>query len=597
MPARRPTGARRVSLLALLAGAIAVLSVSIPAAASAEQRAYFTDVDPTSIVPGFTVGSDGTLSALAGPPATAGASGATAIVISPDASKLFVVTGDGLFAFTIDPSSGALSAAPGTPSPIGSQPYGITVAPDGGHLYVASQESGGEIYGFAIAADGSLTALAGSPFQLKAPATAPRGLAISPDGRHLYAAASPAAVRSLDVAESGVLTEQPSSPVALSAGSLPIPITITPDGRFLHVPGRSTTKFVDGLSIGPGGVPALLAGSPFAISGDGMFGATVSPDGTRFYGPDQDESMAVLSIAADGAVADVPGSPLLLAGGSGPSATALTADGSRLVVSDYGDVAHVLTPGAGLPAPITGSPFATGAKSDFQSVALTPNQPPTAALTHTVAGDGLTVDFDASATTDPDSGGARTYTWDFGDGTGAVTSSPQTTHTYAADGTYPATVAVTDAEGCSTSYISAGQTPYCNGSGRASASRSVALDAPPVFSFTYKKRQRLGKTIRIGSVSCESDCKLVGTGKIRLSGKAKRGARRSAVPERKRTTVKVRKATRRLDAGRSRPLKLKLSAKTKRISRKARKGKATIKLVASDQTGNSSKAKAKVRLR
>jgi len=71
-----------------------------------------------------------------------------------------------------------------------------------------------------------------------------------------------------------------------------------------------------------------------------------------------------------------------------------------------------------------------------------PNQPPVAKFTSTAAG--LTASLDGSTSSDPD-GSIASYTWDFGDqttGTGATAA-----HTYAAGGTYPVTLKVTDNQG------------------------------------------------------------------------------------------------------------------------------------------------------
>jgi PKD repeat protein len=70
------------------------------------------------------------------------------------------------------------------------------------------------------------------------------------------------------------------------------------------------------------------------------------------------------------------------------------------------------------------------------------NQPPTASFTYTATG--LTVDFDASGSSDLD-GTIDDYAWDFGDGTSG--SGETTNHTYTAAGTYTATLTVTDDDG------------------------------------------------------------------------------------------------------------------------------------------------------
>lgn len=87
-------------------------------------------------------------------------------------------------------------------------------------------------------------------------------------------------------------------------------------------------------------------------------------------------------------------------------------------------------------------PTVTGAFTDSFTIrrgVAPPNQPPTASFTATPTG--LSAAFDASASADPD-GTIDTYAWNFGDG--ATGSGLTTNHTYAAPGTYNATLVVTD---------------------------------------------------------------------------------------------------------------------------------------------------------
>lgn len=58
----------------------------------------------------------------------------------------------------------------------------------------------------------------------------------------------------------------------------------------------------------------------------------------------------------------------------------------------------------------------------------------------------LTVDFDGSASADPE-GDSLTYLWDFGDGATSTTSTPITSHTYTAAGTFQATLVAKDSGG------------------------------------------------------------------------------------------------------------------------------------------------------
>lgn len=76
------------------------------------------------------------------------------------------------------------------------------------------------------------------------------------------------------------------------------------------------------------------------------------------------------------------------------------------------------------------------------------NQIPTAVLTATpdAATANSSITFSAAGSSDPDDT-ALTYHWDFGDGQSAITSTPSTSHTYATDGTYSATLEVRDPRG------------------------------------------------------------------------------------------------------------------------------------------------------
>jgi PKD repeat protein len=91
------------------------------------------------------------------------------------------------------------------------------------------------------------------------------------------------------------------------------------------------------------------------------------------------------------------------------------------------------------------------------------NDPPVASFTYTC--DGLTCDFDASGSSDPD-GTIASYDWTFGDGGTDTGVAPS--HIYGAGGPYTVILTVTDNEGAT------GQT-----------SHAVESNGPPVAAFTY----------------------------------------------------------------------------------------------------------------
>ncbi|MEO7378013.1 MAG: PKD domain-containing protein [Nakamurella sp.] len=82
-----------------------------------------------------------------------------------------------------------------------------------------------------------------------------------------------------------------------------------------------------------------------------------------------------------------------------------------------------------------------------------PNQPPVAAFTPACTG--LTCAFDGNASADPD-GTIASYAWSFGDTTTGTGPTPN--HPYAAPGTYPVTLTVTDNAGATSTPVSANVT-------------------------------------------------------------------------------------------------------------------------------------------
>ncbi len=77
-----------------------------------------------------------------------------------------------------------------------------------------------------------------------------------------------------------------------------------------------------------------------------------------------------------------------------------------------------------------------------------PNQPPTAEFTQ--GANGMTVDFDGTASSDAD-GTVASYAWAFGDGTSGSGAHP--THAYANPGTYDVRLTVTDDDGATASVM------------------------------------------------------------------------------------------------------------------------------------------------
>jgi YVTN family beta-propeller protein len=202
--------------------------------------------------------------------------------------------------------------------------------------------------------------------------------------------------------------------------------------------------------------------------GTSPIGVAITPDGTKAYVANQGSASVSVITTSGNTVTATP------AVGTNPGAVAVTPDGSTLYVANSG---------SGTISPITtsnnavGTAFAAGAGPT--GMAFTPDQSPTAALAQPAAGTVWTpVSFNATGSSDTQSP-IVSYTWNFGDGTGPSTTGVATnTHVYTTDGSYTASVTVTDAIGTTNTRVFTGQTVSRNGGAAAQATRLVTISTP-----------------------------------------------------------------------------------------------------------------------
>ena len=241
----------------------------------------------------------------------------------PSPEFLYATSPNHILGFTIDQSTGALSAQSVVTGP--NQSTGIAGTFSLGHLYV-SDFLNDTADGFSInSSTGALTPITGSPFSLGG--TPPGAGGLTPfvaDGRFFYATdlnARAVAGFSFDT-NSGVLTPVPGSPFA--AGNTPVQAAQAGNqGKFLYV-------------------------SDNGDSAGGILGFTIDPN--------------------TGALAPMSGSPFPTGpAGSFPGPSALIANGNFLYVALAGTVnannqiiVFSIDPNTGSLTPIAGSPFACG---------------------------------------------------------------------------------------------------------------------------------------------------------------------------------------------------------------------------------------------
>jgi DNA-binding beta-propeller fold protein YncE len=268
----------------------------------------------------FTIGSDGTLSPITLSTAgSAAGSGPWGIAISPNGSCLYVTNSgsdgsNGLSAYSIG-SGGTLSpiTLSTAGSTTGSQPWGIAISPNGSYLYVTNRngESTGSLSAYSIGSTGTL-----SPITLSAAGSTtgagPEGIAISPNGSHLYVANYASnSLSAFTIGSNGTL-----SPITLStAGSTTGSgggIAISPNGSYLYVTngGIDGTNGLSAFTIGPGGtLSPITLSTAGSTTGSYAEGIAISPNGSYLYVTNTNHngtgSLSAYSIGSDGTLSPI----------------------------------------------------------------------------------------------------------------------------------------------------------------------------------------------------------------------------------------------------------------------------------------------------
>lgn len=577
--------------------AIVAGCVLFGAVAASAQAAFLYVTGGPNKIGSFSIDSSGGLTSLG--PATTGSTPRN-VAITPDAKHVYTIAigSDTVLGYDISPS-GSLSPVSGMPVigfPIGdnaNDPTSIAISPNGAFLYTSySGVAGRAIAIWAIAANGSLSAV-GTPL----PVTNINGMAIDPSGTHLYATTD-TGVQAFTIAGNGTLSALGALvPVGFSRA-----IAIRPDGSVAYVGHASN---VQALAIAADGT--LTAGATTATDAN-PFGVVVTPTNKFLYTANFTAvhgTVNSFSIDAGGALTPVSGQPFSSVSDFSYAADAAP-NGFLYVSNDVGGggvqgTVSVFAIGAdgALTGPGTPVP-ATVDGPEFESVVVTPNQGPVAALTSTPAAAGQPSTLDASASADPDGNGIVGYAWDFGDGQTATTTTATTTHVYGAAGTYNASATVIDGQLCSTALIFTGQTADCNGSSAAKATAGVVVPqggggAGPGLKLLGSKTEKLDAAVEI-QVKCNEPCVAAGAGKLVVVTRTTRAGKRELA----RRKFNLRPASINLNGKKKGTISLKVPRKARRAGLKALKhgGRVTARttVTATNAAGGATTAKRAVRL-
>jgi 6-phosphogluconolactonase len=275
-----------------------------------------------------------------------------------------------------DPIAGVLTQITGSPYSVGDGANSLVIHPSGKYLYVANPgQNENDVSLFAIAGNGVLTEI--FPRATVMPlGNEPEQLVMDPSGDYLYvmnSASENISVFSISPS-SGTLTQLAGSP--FSIGLSPLSMQITPSGKFLFVTAASEPYgLIESLSVNAGKLQFV---SLTSSSGLNPYGLIIDPAGKYLYaGNTSSNSLTIFSIAANGTLAQVAGSPLADIY-NGPVALQMDPKGLYLYVANQSSnnvAVYSIDASTGLPVTLTTSTttFAFTTVTDPSVIAFDPN--------------------------------------------------------------------------------------------------------------------------------------------------------------------------------------------------------------------------------
>ncbi len=330
-----------------------------------------------ALIAAYTVDmSSGALTPVAGSPfSVPGAIGwFTPTMVAVDPYGKFAYTGsvEGVFAYTINAASGALTLVSGSPFPAPGGAEGVVVDPTGKFVY-AGADGGSGVSAYTInATSGALTPVPGSPF---AGDPGSSFWAMAATSKFLYVVDdNGGTVFAYTInATSGALTPVAGSPFGTPLGCGQS-VAVDPSGKFAYVinSGCGLEPGLFAYSINPtSGALTQVAGSPYS----GSNGVVVDPTGKFAYatgsGVPQVDVFGYTINTASGALTPAAGSPFVA--GISPTGVAVDPSGkfayvmntTGVHVGDGATFAYSINPTTGALTPVTGSPFALGFFPNF----------------------------------------------------------------------------------------------------------------------------------------------------------------------------------------------------------------------------------------
>lgn len=270
---------------------------------------------------------------------------------------------DDVSGYSINPTTGILTAIAGSPFPQIADPTAIAVSSNGFFTFVTNAGSSNTVTAFRVATDGRLLRV---PSTQTNPNPAPVGmdpvaLAISPNNQFLYVANRGSdTVTAFSIEDAGALTLIPQSgattnPVSVQ-GDAPAGMTISPNGHFLYV-SSSTSNVITVFQIGTSGLLTLVPATgahpnPISSGGTAPKSIKISPNGSFLYVANSgSNTVTAFQIGTNGLLTQVPstaGNPNPISvGGTAPNGIIVSSNGQFLYSANGGGNVTVFTIGGG----------------------------------------------------------------------------------------------------------------------------------------------------------------------------------------------------------------------------------------------------------
>lgn len=239
-----------------------------------------------------------------------------------------------IYGFSIG-ANGTLTAVPGSPFVVPSsntELVALNVHPSGNFIYASDDNSNG-LWAYAIdSASGTLSLVSGSPFLT---GSLPGSTAFDTSGKFLFVANAGAGLAGFSVNQTtGALTSVAGSGCG-GGGLLPLSVVVEPSGKFVYCEGFGE---IDGFQIDPASGALTSIGSWGGVNYSGL---AVDPQGKYLYASGNGGGIASFTIDANtGALTPVAGSPFATILGVNQS-LAVSSTGDRLYAVQDSYVAAV----------------------------------------------------------------------------------------------------------------------------------------------------------------------------------------------------------------------------------------------------------------